>query len=41
MFISMGEGGNKGKILELFEEKYLKFTYCISKYPTVDTEMKL
>ena len=40
-FISMGEVVNKGKILELFEEKSLKFTYCISKYPTEDTEINL
>jgi N,N'-diacetyllegionaminate synthase len=33
-FVSMGEGGDKNKILELFQKKSLKFTYCISKYPT-------
>ena len=38
-FISMGEGGDKSKILELFQEKSLKFTYCVAKYPTEDREI--
>jgi len=32
-FVSMGEGGDKGKISKLFNPRDLKFTYCISKYP--------
>ena len=38
-FISMGEGGDKNRILELFQGKFLKFTYCVAKYPTEDKEI--
>jgi len=38
-FISMGEGGDKKKILELFQKDSLKFTYCISKYPADDKDI--
>lgn len=38
-FLSMGEGGNKGKILELIHPNNLRFTYCISKYPTDDRDI--
>jgi sialic acid synthase SpsE len=38
-FLSMGEGGNKGKILELINPDNLRFTYCISKYPTEDKDI--
>ena len=38
-FVSTGEGGDKRKISELFNEKNLKFTYCVSKYPTEDIDI--
>ena len=38
-FVSTGEGGDIGKISELFEPKSLKFTYCVSKYPTDDADI--
>ena len=39
IFLSMGEGGDKGKILELINSNNLRFTYCISKYPTDDNDI--
>ena len=33
-FISTGEGGDLKKIAQNFNPEVLKFTYCISKYPT-------
>lgn len=38
-FVSMGEGGDKDKISELFHPEDLRFTYCISKYPTDDKDI--
>jgi N,N'-diacetyllegionaminate synthase len=35
-FVSTGEGGNKEKISNFFNRDKLRFTYCISKYPTED-----
>ncbi len=38
-FVSTGEGGDKEKILESFTPESLKFTYCVSKYPTEDVDI--
>ena len=38
IFISTGEGADKEKITGCFEEEP-QFTYCVSKYPTPDTEI--
>ena len=38
-FISTGEGADKNKITELFKNTLCKFTYCISQYPTPDSEI--
>ena len=38
-FISTGEGADKQKIAKLFSSGTAKFTYCISKYPTPDSEI--
>ena len=35
-FVSMGEGGDKEKISNFFNQDNLQFTYCVSKYPTED-----
>ena len=39
-FISTGEGADKNKITELFKNHLPEFTYCISQYPTPDSEIK-
>ena len=39
VFISTGEGGNKNKISELFKNTKPQFTYCVSQYPTPDSEI--
>ena len=33
-FVSTGEGGDKEKISKFFNHDNLRFTYCVSKYPT-------
>ncbi len=38
-FVSTGEGGDKEKILNFFNQNNLKFTYCVSKYPTEDMDI--
>lgn len=38
-FISTGEGGNKEKISKLFRPEDIRFTYCISRYPTDDSDI--
>lgn len=38
-FISTGEGADKQKIARLFSSGTVKFTYCVSKYPTLDSEI--
>lgn len=38
-FISTGEGANKDKISKLFNKENFQFTYCVSKYPTMDSEI--
>lgn len=38
-FVSTGEGGDKEKILELFTPESIKYTYCVSKYPTEDVDI--
>lgn len=39
VFISTGEGGDRKKITEQFVNNKYQFTYCVSKYPTVDNEI--
>lgn len=38
-FISTGEGGDIEKISKFFDIENLKFTYCVSNYPTEDTDI--
>ena len=38
-FISIGEGGDRKIISEQFTKNKCQFTYCISKYPTADSEI--
>lgn len=38
-FISTGEGADKNKISEMFEAEKIQFTYCVSKYPTMDSDI--
>lgn len=38
-FISTGEGADKEKISELFDDEKFQFTYCVSKYPTLDSDI--
>jgi|LWDU01.1.fsa_nt_gi sialic acid synthase SpsE len=38
-FVSTGEGGDKKKISKIFQPENLGFTYCVSKYPTDDTDI--
>ena len=38
-FVSMGEGGDKEKISNIFNQSNLQFTYCVSKYPTEDADI--
>lgn len=38
-FVSTGEGGDIKKLSKFFSPDFLKFTYCISKYPTNDTDI--
>lgn len=38
-FVSTGEGGDINEISKIIEPEFLKFTYCISKYPTDDSDI--
>ena len=38
-FVSTGEGADKEKILKLFNHNNVSFTYCVSKYPTDDSDI--
>ena len=38
-FVSTGEGGDLEKISKFFSPEFLKFTYCVSKYPSDDTDI--
>ncbi len=38
-FISTGEGGNIENISKQFIPEVIKFTYCVSKYPTDDSDI--
>jgi len=38
-FVSTGEGADKSKISNLFEKDKIEFTYCVSKYPTQDSDI--
>jgi sialic acid synthase SpsE len=39
VIISMGMGGNKKKIKDIFKKNKKTFCYCISKYPTALNEV--
>ena len=39
VFISMGMGGNKQKIKNIFKKNNITFCYCVSKYPTKFNEI--
>lgn len=38
-FVSTGEGGDIEKISKNFNPEVIKFTYCVSKYPTEDMDI--
>ena len=38
-FVSTGEGGDKEKISKFFNHNNIRFTYCVSKYPTQDIDI--
>jgi N,N'-diacetyllegionaminate synthase len=38
-FVSTGEGGNKDNIAKYFDQEKIRFTYCVSEYPTEDIKI--